>query len=226
MTHPIQRKAAEPEDEGWLITFADMSVLLMSFFIILFAVSVPDEKRMQEISKSLRESGFYYTDEIHLDPAENLKKELSLALAKGGFEAFVAVQEVPDGVTIELSSGALFPSGSAQFMPSGIPLLETIAAKLTPLAQQDIHLEIEGHTDDAPIATPQFPSNWELSAARAANVVRYLIAKEFPPTKLRVIGLADTVPKAPNLDAAGNPLPANQNLNRRVVVHLKRGADN
>lgn len=222
----FRNKPPEQEDEGWLITFADMSVLLMSFFILMFALSKSDPQEMSYIAKSLRDTGFYTGDTLHVDPLDGLKENLAMELQKNGYGTFVATSETPRGMEIELASSALFDPGSAKFTSTALPILKLIATDLAPLAKQDVTIEIEGHTDDMPVATEQFPSNWELSAARASNMVRYLIAQGFPGTKMRAIGMADTRPKAPNRDEADNPLPANQDLNRRVTIRVIRGLDN
>ena len=104
-------------------------------------------------------------------------------------------------------------------------MLKLMSAQIMPLKNEPVSLEVEGHTDDSPVNSGQFPSNWELSAARASNVVRYLVAQGFPPEKLRAIGMGDSHPKAPNRDATGNPIPSNQDLNRRVVVRMVKAKD-
>jgi chemotaxis protein MotB len=221
----LHRKREEPEDEGWLITFADMCVLLMCFFVLLFSMSAPDETRMRKVAESLREKGFYSDTVPTEDPYEKIKKELSTAIAARGFDKFVAASETPKGIDIEISSVAFFVEGSAKFTPEALPMLELIATQILPSAKSEIMIEVAGHTDDMALNSQQYPSNWELSAARAANVVRFLISKGFPPEKMRVVGMAATQPKAPNRDASGTPIPANQDLNRRVVLKLLKGED-
>lgn len=221
----MRRKHEEPEDEGWLITFADMSVLLMCFFVLLFSVSSPDVQQIKKMAEGLRVKGFYSASIPTEDSYEKLKKQLSTSLGASGYDKFIAASENPRGINVELSSGAFFVPGSAKFTPEAMPMLEMISAQIAPLARADIRIEVEGHTDDSPVASGQFPSNWELSAARAANVVRFLIAKGFPPEKLRAVGLAATQPKAMNRDAAGAPILSNQDLNRRVVVKLIKDED-
>ncbi len=221
----LHRKRDEPEDDGWLITFADMCVLLMCFFVLLFSMSAPDEKQMRKVAESLREKGFYSDIVPTEDPYEKIRKELSSSIAARGFDRFVAASETPKGIDIELSSGAFFAEGSAKFTPEALPMLELIAQQILPAAQSEIMIEVAGHTDDAALTSQQYPSNWELSAARSANVVRFLISKGFPPEKMRVVGMAATKPKAPNRDASGTPIPVNQDLNRRVVVKLLKGDD-
>lgn len=125
--------------------------------------------------------------------------------------------------TLEMPSAAFFASGSADLSDSGARILQDVIAKnLTAANLQDFQITVEGHTDDVPIRTVQFPSNWELSTARAAAVVRFFIDHGIAPQRLRAAGYADAKPKMPNRDAANNPLPENQAQNRRVVIKLEK----
>jgi len=87
---------------------------------------------------------------------------------------------------------------------------------------KDYQITVEGHTDDTPINTSRFPSNWELSTARASAVVHFFLDQGIPALKLRAAGYADTFPKAPNRDSNGNAIPANQTQNRRVVIKMEK----
>lgn len=220
-----KRKQHDEDMDAWLITYADMVTLLLCFFILMFALSMPEGHKLEQITKMLKEEGFYNDAGVISDPYQTMKKDLSLALGSSGYDKDIAISEQKDAVEVELASSSFFEKGSAKFTANGLPMLELLASKILPMAKQDIVVEVEGHTDDTPIATPMFPSNWELSAARATNVVRFLIAKGFPAEKLRAVGLGDSHPKAPNRDATGNPIPANQDLNRRVVISLKKADD-
>ena len=125
--------------------------------------------------------------------------------------------------TIEMPSAAFFASGSAVLSDEGKRLLQEILDKnLRSEEVKDYIITVEGHTDDAPIKTAQFPSNWELSTARAAAVVRFFIERGIPAQRLRASGYADSVPKAPNRDTAGKPIPENQAQNRRVIMKLEK----
>lgn len=217
-----RQRRDEEDTDAWLITFADMVTLLLCFFIIMFAISTPNGQLIKKVAEALRKEGFYMDKGVIDDPYEGLRKDLSLSLGSSGYDQFVAISEQDDAVSMELASSSFFERGSAKFSKAGLPMLEVIASHLMPFVNKDIVVEVEGHTDDTPIATAQFPSNWELSAARATNVVRYLVAKGFPANKLRAIGMGDAYPKAPNRDATGNPIPANQEMNRRVVVMIHK----
>jgi chemotaxis protein MotB len=227
MNHPplIRRKHEEPEDEGWLITFADMAVLLMCFFVLLFGISTPNEEQMKKVAESLRKEGFYSQAVDAIDPYDKVKNEIALSLQRSGFDQFISASEQPSSIDIELASGAFFEVGAAILKPEAEPMLQLMAEKILPLAKHDIVIEVEGHTDDTPSRSAQYPSNWELSSARSSTVVTYLIGKGFPAAKLRAVGVAETKPKAPNRDAEGLPIPSNQDLNRRVVLKLIKGED-
>lgn len=126
-------------------------------------------------------------------------------------------------VTLEMPSAAFFESGSSVLSDDGKALLKTV---ITDTLQAEQHkgyiVTVEGHTDDVPIQTLQFPSNWELSTARAAAVVRFFIEQGVDPQRLRAAGYADTFPKVPNRDANGAAIPDNQAQNRRVVIKLEK----
>jgi chemotaxis protein MotB len=126
-------------------------------------------------------------------------------------------------IRMEIPSAAFFAIGAATLSPEGRALLHDLLSKqLRPEVIADYQVTIEGHTDDSPINTAQFPSNWELSTGRAASVVRFLIENGVPAQKLRAAGYADVFPKMPNRDSAGKPIPENQTQNRRVVIKLEK----
>jgi len=124
--------------------------------------------------------------------------------------------------TLEISSAAFFDSGSAILSPAGKVILREVAGNLKAQKFKDYQVTVEGHTDDAPINTSLFPSNWELSTARAAAVVRFFLDEGISAQKLRAAGYADTFPKASNRDANGRAIPENQAQNRRVVIKLEK----
>lgn len=124
---------------------------------------------------------------------------------------------------LEMPSAAFFASGSAQLSEEGAKLLQAVIDKdLKATGMEEYQITVEGHTDDAPIKTFQFPSNWELSTARAAAVVRFFIEHGVPAQRLRAAGYADVFPKAPNRDSVGQAIPDNQAQNRRVIIKLEK----
>ena len=212
------RKGDDDDTEAWLMTYADTITLLMAFFVILFSLAEPDKEKFKHLAAQFRMEGF--SQVVRPSEAKELKKKLQLMLEDSGFDQYAGVTETDKAIEIELASSAFYESGTARFSAKAIPVLEQLAQNLKKFEKSAMVIEIEGHTDDSPISTARFPSNWELSGARASNVARYLIAKGIAPGMLRSVALADTKPKAQNRDAAGNPIPANQELNRRVVVKV------
>jgi chemotaxis protein MotB len=124
--------------------------------------------------------------------------------------------------TIDMNSAAFFDSGSALLSDAGKSILQEVAGNLTSDRFRGYQVTVEGHTDDTPISTALFPSNWELSTARASAVARFLLDHGIPAQRLRAAGYADTFPKAPNRDASGAAISENQAQNRRVVIKLEK----
>jgi chemotaxis protein MotB len=146
---------------------------------------------------------------------EALQRELKAYAAKHGFAKSVNVTIEQRGLAIRvLTDSLLFSSGSATLESQGQPLLTEIAALLN---VDHVHpIAVEGNTDNVPITGGAFPSNWELSTARASSVVRFLIAKGVDPQRLSAVGYAEQHP------IATNATPAGRALNRRVEIVLQR----
>jgi chemotaxis protein MotB len=146
---------------------------------------------------------------------QQIQKEIEAYAARHGFAKDVHTAIEQRGLVIRvLTDSLLFPSGSATLDPQGLPLLAEIASLLNVDA---IHpIAVEGNTDNVPIHSSLFPSNWELSTARASMVVRFLISKGVTPQRLSAAGYADLRPIASNATAQGRA------LNRRVEIVLQR----
>jgi chemotaxis protein MotB len=110
---------------------------------------------------------------------------------------------------IEINADILFPSGAGEFAPSAEPVLDKLAEVLKPFPNP---IRVEGHTDNRPIRTAAFPSNWELSAARAASVVHQFMSQGIDPLRLEIVGFGEFHPRQPNDTNEG------RNANRRVVI--------
>jgi len=214
-------KPHDNDEDAWLITYADMVTLLLCFFIIMFALSAPNPQKVSEVAKALEQ---FEQAQKQTAPEEDvnepLKEKIEMSLGASGYDKFIAVSKNDKFISMEVASSSFFQPGSAEFAPAAMPMLDLVVKQLMPLKDKKIALEIEGHTDDSPISSAKYPSNWELSTARASSVVRYFIAQGFPKEKIHAVGYAETKPKAPNEDAAGHPIPVNQELNRRVVIKL------
>lgn len=151
-------------------------------------------------------------DAIQQDSADAAVREVLAALADGGFEDRAEIRVQPGAVRLDVSDRILFAPASADLTAEGLALLDELAALLR---AQTFTLSVEGHTDDVPIRTVRYPSNWELASARATEVTRRLIALGIAPDRLRAIGYADTRPRAANDSAAGRA------RNRRVAFVLE-----
>jgi chemotaxis protein MotB len=149
------------------------------------------------------------------DQLQQLKRQLDAFAAAHGFKAQVDTVVTQRGLVVRLlTDNVLFDSGLADLKAQGLPLLGEVG---TLLGVDKIHpIVVEGHTDDVPISTSQFASNWELSTARASAVVRWLIGRGLPERRFSAAGYADLHPLASNATAAGRA------RNRRVEVVLQR----
>jgi len=149
------------------------------------------------------------------DELQRLKAQLDAFAAAHGFRAEVSTVVTQRGLVVRLlTDNVLFDSGQAQIKSQGLPLLGEVG---TLLGVDRVHpIVVEGHTDDVPIATSRFASNWELSTARASAVVRWLIGRGLPEGRFSAAGYADLRPLASNATAAGRA------RNRRVEVVLQR----
>ena len=136
----------------------------------------------------------------------------------------VLISSDPKGLRIELNSSALYDLGSADIKPEMLGELRELAHTINTLRINfpNYLVEVEGHTDNIPINTAQYPSNWELSTNRATNIVKLFIEEGIPPNRLRAAGYADSRPKLSNNDSQGNPITQNQAANRRVVIFVQR----
>lgn len=223
MTFKPPRKREEDNSGDWLDTYADAVTLLLCFFIILFSTSEPKQDNFKKISQALAAAGFSGEEaEQEGDPMETLKEEVEVMIEQNNLEQVVSVEETEDGIQLELSSSSFYHPGSAKFRKEAIPILEQVADILRDFDYDAYEIEVEGHTDDVPIKSPVYPSNWELSASRATNIVRFFIADGLKSEIMKAAGYAEVRPKVPNIDPQGNPIPMNRELNRRVAIRIER----
>lgn len=159
----------------------------------------------------------------HLPSAEttrqlqNVADQVENAMSDLVARDLVVVRRHDFWVEVEIRTDILFPSGSATLSPAAIEALDQLAATLVTFPNP---MRVEGHTDNRPINTAAFPSNWELSAARAASVVHLFTKRGVEPDRLAVIGLGENRP------AVGNETAEGRNANRRVVLVILSGDGN
>ena len=209
----------EEDKEEWLVTYADAITLLMAFFVMLLTFKEYDAGQREEAMAAIKEN---LGDQQNVErPMMSLMNGLNSILDGGTIQPEDAtVTFDSSGVVIEFSSKSFFKSGSATLLPDAQEILAGIAEEMQDPTYQLYFLEVEGHTDDVPIKTRMFPSNWELSTARAAVVVREFIELDIKPERLKAAGYADTRPKEPNKDMFGEAIPENREINRRVAIRL------
>ncbi|MBO6520444.1 MAG: OmpA family protein [Rhodospirillales bacterium] len=212
-------KSQPPEEntEDWLTTFADAITLLMAFFVMLLTFAEFDIPAYEELTSAVAANiggrdKQTTTQSLKID-AQDLVYEMQA-------DQVVTVGTDEKGVVIELQSNAFFKPGSAEIVQAAIPVLKKLSETLALPNYELYNVVVEGHTDDGQISTQQFPSNWELSAGRAASVVRLFEANDVDRSRLKATGYADTRPKVPNRDLEGKPIPENRATNRRVVLRL------
>lgn len=202
-------------EEPWLVTYGDMMTLLMTFFVLLFSMSTIDPVKLEQFSDSVGQAlgkktkaKKYSLAEIYSDVVKVIEEE--------NLQDQIQVETSERGVAIKIPSEISFGIGSADLNPRIYPILN----KFEDMMKKSTYpIAIEGHTDNVPIRSAMFPSNWELSAARAAQVVRYYIARGIPPERFQAIGYADTRPRAPGATIAeANATPERMAMNRRVEI--------
>lgn len=222
MSHQKPKKGHIEEDESWLITYADMITLMMAFFIVLVAMSEPNAGKQQKVSEALASAGFTGEATQETSPVQVMQEEVEMMIEGSSLEAVMSVEVSDGGIQLELASGHFYQSGSAKFRREAIDTLLKVVQILKDFDFDAYEMQVEGHTDDVPIKSAQYPSNWELSAARSTNIVRFLIANGLKAELMQATGYAETRPKVPNLDAKGAPIPENRERNRRVVIRVER----
>lgn len=231
------------------MTYSDVITLLLCFFAVFLSISIPRKEvppkleTAQPVPAPVRQvlvldgrlpfrtrAGDRDRDRDDAPPVPGDASRAAPAAAivpppelAPAVAAAAAIEPKGDRITmLELGSAAFFDSGSATLSASGEQILSNVAAQLASGAFDDYQVTVEGHTDDTPIRTVQFPSNWELSTARASAVVHFLLEHGIPAQRLRAAGYADSFPRAPNRDASGHAVPENQAQNRRVVIRLEK----
>lgn len=228
MSDDFQLKKPTQEGEGgWALTLADMMTLLLCFFVLMLAIADVDQNKYKSVSDSLAEamgvdvqgrnpqaaSGARIS--ISQDQRNIFEMQLEMSRLVGRETEALKIKMRPDSVAIILKGNFFFQSGKADLTPAATNVLKQIVPTL---AKSPYDIVVEGHSDNIPMKSAQFPSNWELSSARASAVARYLLAHGFNKKRIKVMGMADTSPMYPNEDEKGNPIPENQKRNRRVTL--------
>jgi chemotaxis protein MotB len=236
----MQRRAPRVGADRWLVSYADFTTLLLAFFMALYTVSEVDQAKLAAATSSLRaafdsaeaaKSGSrdphpYANAAPNVDRAGSsdtaksdamaavrtrIEQELAGAITAGQLE----VGADDRGLVLSLPERATFPVASADVTSDAQAVIDRVATTLEPL---DVAVRIEGHTDDTPIRTVRYASNWELSTARASAVVARFIEQRVDPRRLSAAGYSEFHPRATNGTADGRA------SNRRVDVIVIPGS--
>jgi chemotaxis protein MotB len=229
--------------ERWLVSYADFITLLFAFFVVMYAISSVSEGKYRVLSDSLvgafqskaKDQGAAQPGAQPLAPPRafdslprkigrsseqqrrqreqmrGVAHEIIKVLDSMVREGQVKVTQTNRGISVEINASVLFAVGQAQLRADSSRALQQVAPVL---AQTGKTLQIEGYSDNTPIGTSQFPSNWELSAARASSVARLFIDNGVAEERLSVIGYG------PNRAVASNDTPEGRARNRRVTVMI------
>jgi chemotaxis protein MotB len=228
--------------DRWLVSYADFITLLFAFFVVMYGISQVSEGKYKVLSQSMVKAFVRADQQqAALAPSKNEKPAGDSGVFEGNAGKPVAWQANPQivakmqgirdnlkqvlepleksgqvrvnqtarGIELEFNAAALFNSGEAALQGEARKQLALVAQVLS---TTDNAVQVEGHTDNIPISTPAFPSNWELSGARAGSVVRMFIDRGVRPERLMAVGYADTRP------LEGNDTPDGRSRNRRVTV--------
>jgi chemotaxis protein MotB len=229
----VRKKKHNEEHENaerWLLTYADLITLLLAFFIMMYTFSKQDGQKYQEVSthlKTIFAGGTGITQKGNVSAAASLdllpaksassteikkqiEQEIETMANANGLKDNFSVFSDERGIIIRIMDKAFFDEGKAELKDSAKSMLDKIIPVIKGINNQ---IRIEGHTDDVPIKTNEFKSNWELSVRRATEVVRHLIEKGgVPPQRISATGYAEYRP------VVNNDTTINRALNRRIEI--------
>ena len=229
-----KRKKGDKLEAIWMTTYGDLAMLLVTFFVLIVSYMQMEQGRLIEISRSFRGAVGLQQGGVSAELGESLKLYSPDQASKGrvavreevrrtvenliaqfggaGVEGYVEVKGTEDGVEFVLKDDLLFDSGKADVKPAAHDALDIIA---NTIRKSDVLAVVGGHTDDRPIRTAVFPSNWELSAMRATEVMLYMEKRfRISPGKLQARGYGEYRPLASNDTEEGRA------KNRRVEIKL------
>ncbi len=214
------------EVENFYISYSDMITLLLIFFVYLFSISEIDPVKLaqaqdsihDQISKQVPSVSSQMVKKLALEQAKlkQMQKEIQQYIDQHGLKEVVSVKYQDGQLDLNLGDAVLFERGRADLKPQALEVLQKLGGLFQKSSSKIV---VEGHTDDIPIQSTVFPSNWELSSARASSVVRFLESLGVGSGRFTVIGYNQFRPVAPNTSEA------NRVKNRRVKITLKPDVD-
>ncbi len=216
-----------PTAPGWMVTYGDIMTLLLTFFVLLISYSTIHEEAFKRAAASFQEAlgilpyersviEFEQIPAVRLTPPippHEIIRRIRTAAFAAGMRGKIRVTAEREGVRIIIQAPILFDSGKADLRTESFPILDEVVKILE---ESPNVVVVEGHTDNVPINTPEFPSNWELSTARAISVARYVFQKgNLEPSRFTVAGYGEHHP------VATNETPEGRQKNRRVEILLR-----
>ncbi len=231
MSRDKKKKKESEINDDWMTTYGDMMTLLLAFFVLLFSMANIDEEKFdmvihgiqgrlgvldggQTISRRDAIDLGLEMSELAAMQIEQLERRVAEYITEEGLEDDIMLEVDERGLTIHFTGEILFELGQAEIRPEAREILDRISGFIKSVPND---IMVEGHTDNWPIRTERFPSNWELSTSRATNVVRHLIEElEVDSKRLSAAGYSEYRPLKPN-DTAEN-----RALNRRVDIVVLR----
>lgn len=208
----------DEDDDSWQVSYLDIVTILLGFFVVLLSISQITDTELRSVSNLFKSS--IVETEFITTPIEEVKDELELILNEELENGDIEIFRDLNDIQITFRSDDLYRSGSATLQPGASGILNRTLEAIQEIKYTDFKIDVQGHTDDTPISSSVFPSNWELSTTRASNVVKYFTEMGIDKSRLKASGYADSQPIAPNTDSFGKPIPENRDLNRRVVLNL------
>lgn len=227
-----KKKKEDPGAPAWMATYSDMVTLLLCFFVLLFSFATLDVQKFQAIAQSMSgslgvlDSGITLTMEplVNSFPADSPTEEaeefnkifeqMSEYIRENNLEASIILRLDERGLLVRFLDDVLFDSGKADLTPKAREIINKVAEIIK---QNNKNIRVEGHTDNVPINTFRFPSNWELSTTRAVNVVKHLIEENnIKPERMSASGYSDQHPVDDNNTSEG------RQKNRRVDMVILR----
>lgn len=213
----IRFSATQVSRDRWLVSYADFMTLLCAFFTTLYAASLVDAaKPPAPVAVAVTAPAPAPAVVPEVDEAAALRATVETALADELQAGYLQLIEDPRGLVVEVPEAGSFEVGKAELSSDAERMMRRVAGVIAGLPN---HVRVEGHTDDAPIRTVKFASNWDLSTARATRVVEFLIASSgVDAARLSAAGYSQFKPRA------ANATPAGRNRNRRVDLVILNAA--
>ncbi|NQY41891.1 MAG: OmpA family protein [Legionellales bacterium] len=209
-----------PSEDEWLFTYADMITLLLTFFVLIISVSEVSQTKMEMLKESMNET-LLISDNPELTPFKDLSEKLDKVVDNLKLNNQIEISKKAEGVYVELKDKVLYTTGSAEIKSESRRVLKELVKVVREMNLEDLLVEVSGYTDSLPIKSAKYESNWELSAHRATNVVKYLISMGISPRSVKAVAYADSRQKRldPDRDYTAQEI---RNLNRRIVIGIIR----